>query len=75
MSFQQQNLQQPGDKATYAPIGTATDSSRLTTGTVSDVITEPTFVGTATAKASEDDPCLVIQNDNTGKVMHLRSIR
>ncbi|KAL7752882.1 hypothetical protein RI367_001885 [Sorochytrium milnesiophthora] len=70
---QGQGLQE-GDHVTYHPIGSGDSNTATSTGTITQVLTEDTVVGSGSDKrsqptvhASEDEPRYVIENDNTGK--------
>ncbi|KDQ07570.1 hypothetical protein BOTBODRAFT_38654 [Botryobasidium botryosum FD-172 SS1] len=58
-----------GDRVEYQAIGGGNAENSTTTGVVVDILTEPQAAGTqgTTVQATEDEPRIVIKNDNTGK--------
>jgi hypothetical protein len=55
-----------GDRVEYHPVGGAV---QLSTGVVEEIVTETQAAGDTgvTVKASDDEPRIVIKNENTGK--------
>ncbi|KAF6749875.1 hypothetical protein DFP72DRAFT_1072787 [Ephemerocybe angulata] len=57
-----------GDTVSYKPVGGPDSNTSETTGTITDVLTEPGRQADRNVQASEDDPRYEIENSNTGKM-------
>ncbi|KAI3336818.1 hypothetical protein HD806DRAFT_528406 [Xylariaceae sp. AK1471] len=57
-----------GEKVRYKPVGGRNSNTSESTGTITNVLTEPGTQADRNVQASADEPRYEIQNDNTGKL-------
>ncbi|KAI0804138.1 hypothetical protein GGR55DRAFT_682007 [Xylaria sp. FL0064] len=57
-----------GERVRYKPVGGPDSNTSESTGTITDVLTEPGVQADRNVQASAKEPRYEIKNDNTGKL-------